>query len=208
MSSQLLLVTQLPVQPDAVDQTAKAWEQVNAEHGGDALLYRSLERPVLLEVRAANGLAELDGLRPLWAAQWQALAPRLAGDFRRQVHEFVEAPRPTDAPFPDSPYLQLRRVEVRPPVFEDYRAWRERTIFEIVRASDASEVFLAYHSLLGADPGVLFVAGFSCEPEVHNAVYRTPAYEAILVQARENFIVTDIGGDAGLFLETYARIGS
>ncbi|MFJ1751576.1 hypothetical protein [Kitasatospora sp. NPDC088134] len=206
MSAQLLLVTQVPVQADAADQAVKAWQRLNAEHGAVAQLYRSTERGTLLELRALDGLDQVPALHAEWAAQWQALAPYLAGDFRRQLQEFVEAPKPTALALPDNPFVQLRRVEVKPPVIADYLAWRDRTIFEVVRGAEESETFLAYHSLLSTEPGVLFVAGFSVEPAVHNAVFRTPHYEEILVQARENYIVTDTGGDAGLFLETYARI--
>lgn len=205
MSAQLLLATQVPVQNSAADQAVKIWQQLNDDNGGTAQLYRSLDRDMLLELRALDSLDELPALQGQWSALWQALAPHLAGDFRRQVQEFVEAPKPTGLALPDSPYVQLRRVEVKPPVIADYRAWRDRTIFEVVRGAEESEIFVAYHSLLSTEPGVLFVAGFSVAPEVHNAVFRTPHYEEILVQARENYIVTDIGGDAGLFLETYAR---
>ncbi|MCX4746048.1 hypothetical protein OG455_11035 [Kitasatospora sp. NBC_01287] len=206
MSTQLLLVTQVAVEKQSAEQAVKAWQQLNIDAGATAQLYRSLDRDTLLELRALKGLAELPALRNEWAALWDTLAPFLAGDFRRQLQEFVEAPKPTELELPDTTYVQLRRVEVKPPVIADYRAWRERTIFETVRAADESEIFLAYHSLMSTEPGVLFVAGFNGSPEVHNAVFRTPEYEAILVQARDNYIVTHTGGDAGLFLETFARV--
>ncbi|WP_354641717.1 hypothetical protein [Kitasatospora camelliae] len=203
MSANLLLVTEVNVRPEALDQAAKAWAELTA--GSPAQLYRSLEDSALLELRPLDSLTDLAALHEEWQQLFTATAPHLAGDFRRQVQEFVEAPKDTDLALPDTAHVQLRRVEVKPPVLADYRAWRDRTIFETVRNAPESEVFLAYHSLLSTEPGVLFVAGFSGDPAVHNAVFRTPEYEAILVQARDNYIVPQ-GGDRGLFLKTYARI--
>ncbi|MEV6838813.1 hypothetical protein AB0N17_30585 [Streptomyces sp. NPDC051133] len=205
MSAPLLLVTEAPVQPDQLDRAVKGWLEFQADRPDGRRLYRSLEDHCLLELRPLTRLEELATLREEAAALWDALAPTLAGDLRRQVHDFVEAVKDTADPLPGTPYVQLRRVEVRPPVIDGYRGWRERTIFETVRAAPESEVFLAYHSLLSTEPGVLFVAGFSVPPAQHNAVFRTPGYEAILTEVREKYIVTR-GGDQGLFTKTYARI--
>ncbi|MEV6113652.1 hypothetical protein AB0L59_14320 [Streptomyces sp. NPDC052109] len=207
MSAPLLIVTEAPVRPEAAEQAAKEWLGLHARRPSGAQLYRSVEgADALLELRPLDDLNQLPALREEWREQWDAVAPHLAGDFRRQVQEFVEAPKDIDTPLPATPYVQLRRVEVKPPVLDEYRAWRDRTIFETVRGADESEVWLAYHSLLSTDAGVLFVAGFSCEPERHNGIYKTPAYEAILEEVREKYIVP-VGGEGGLFTKTYARIG-
>ncbi|TGA95330.1 hypothetical protein [Streptomyces sp. MZ04] len=207
MSARLLLVTEVPVQEDAFDQAVKSWQELHAQRPAGHHLYRSLEGHTLLELRPLADLGELAAFQEESQAQWQALAPSLAGDFHRHVHEFVEAPKDCAEELPDTPYIQLRRVEVKPPVIAEYRAWRDRTIFATVHAADESEVFLAYHSLLSTEPGVLFVAGFSVDPARHNAVFKTPAYEAILEEVREKYIIPQ-GGEGGLYTKTYARIGA
>lgn len=207
MSTALLLVTEVPVRDDMSDQAVKSWQELHARRPAGRRLYRSLEDNTLLELAPLTGPAELATIQQDSRAQWEALADTLAGDFQRHVHEFVEAPKDCAEDLPDTPYIQLRRVEVKPPVLAEYRAWRDRTIFETVRSADESEVFLAYHSLLSTEPGVLFVAGFSVDPAQHNAVFRTPSYEAILEEVREKYIIPQ-GGEGGLYTKTYARIGA
>lgn len=204
MPTPLLLVTEAPVTADRFDSAVATWSR-HLDRPAGARLYRSLESSALLELRPLDSLADLETLRPAWSKLWTDLAPELSADVHRQVVEFVEAPKNTDEALPTTPYVQLRRVEVRPPVLDEYRAWRDRTIFETVRAADESEVFLAYHSLLSTEPGVLFVAGFSVAPAVHNAVFKTPAYEAILTEVREKYIIAE-GGEGGLHTTTYSLV--
>ena len=130
-----------------------------------------------------------------------SIAPALVGDFRRQVVDFVEAPKDTDAPLPSTPYIQLRHVEVKPQMYEAYREWRERTIFDVVRTHDEIEVFLAYHSLLSTEPGVLFLSGFRVDPKEYLAVFASPAYQEIVKQAGDTYIT-----DRGLYTRIYARV--
>ncbi|MEU9009331.1 hypothetical protein AB0D12_05995 [Streptomyces sp. NPDC048479] len=82
-----------------------------------------------------------------------------------------------------------------------YREWRDRTIFDVVRTHDEVEVFLAYHSLLSTEPGVLFVSGFSVEPDVYQAVFTSPRYQDIVKQAGDTYIT-----DRGLYTRIYARV--
>ncbi|WP_255955368.1 hypothetical protein [Streptomyces odontomachi] len=205
MSATLLLVTEVPVRESEADSAVKNWQEVHARHQDGRALYRSIDDRTLLELRPLTGDDDIAGLQDDARELWDALSPLLAGDFRRHLYSFVEAPKGCASALPDTPYVQLRRVEVKPPVISEYRAWRDRTIFEVVREADESEVFLAYHSLLSSEPGVLFVAGFSVDPARHNGVYETPAYDAILAEVRQKYIIPQ-GGDAGLYLKTYARI--
>ncbi|MET7570701.1 hypothetical protein ABZT04_19705 [Streptomyces sp. NPDC005492] len=205
MSTRLLLVTEVPVQEAESDSAVKNWLELHARYQDGRTLYRSLEDDALLELRPLSGDEDLSRFQRDAREQWEAVSPFVAGDFRRHVHEFVEAPKDCAGALPETPYVQLRRVEVKPPVLEEYREWRNRTIFETVRNSEESEVFLAYHSLLSTEPGVLFVAGFSVDPVRHNGVFRTPAYEAILTEVREKYIIPQ-GGEGGLYTKTYARV--
>jgi len=201
MSRDLLVVSEVDVRPADVDAAVRTWR---AHLAGVAQLYRSVVGTSLLELLPVDRLRDIVGLRGYWRGLWDILAPALAGDFRRQVHEFVEAPKDVPTPLQDTPYVQLRRVEVKPPVIHRYREWRERTIFETVRQAPEVEAFLTYHSVLSAEPGVLFVSGFS-DPDKHDAVFQTPEYAEILRQARENYIVV-AGGDRGLFTRSYQRV--
>ena len=81
-------------------------------------------------------------------------APQLVGDFRRQVLEFVEAPKPVAEELPDTPFVELRHVEVRPPAYHAYRVWRDRTIFATVRKAPEVEAFVAYHSVVSTRPEI------------------------------------------------------
>ncbi|AKG44206.1 hypothetical protein SXIM_28220 [Streptomyces xiamenensis] len=200
MSAPLLLVTEVPVLTDAVDKAAETWSAHPTAPG--SALFRSLDgEGLLVELTPLTGTDDIAEHADAHRAAADALAPLLAGDFRRQVVAFVEAPKDTDDPLPATPYLQLRHVEVKPPVYDGYRAWRERTIFEVVREHAEVEVFLAYHSLLSTEPGVLFVSGFSVEPDTYQAVFTSPAYQEIVRQAGDTYIT-----DRGLYTRIYARV--
>lgn len=203
MAANLLLTTE--VRPDAASaaQAIAEWTRLRAETGSGSSLYRSIVDDTLLELTALTDLADLDKERAFFATLFTGLAPFVTGDFRRQVLEFVEAPKGTDALLPDTPYIQLRHIEVPPVVSGAYRQWRERTIFEVIRRAPAVEVFLAYHSLLSTEPGVMFVSGFRVEPDQYAAVFATEEYQDIVREAGSSYIS---GGERGLYTKIYRRI--
>jgi hypothetical protein len=157
----------------------------------------------VLELAPLHSLAQLDELTPKWRAQATALAPLSAGDVRRQVLEFVEAPKPVPGELPETPHIQLRHVEVKPPVMQDYLEWRVGTIFAEVGKSERVEAFLAYHSLLTTAPGVMFVSGFSCAPEDYLPTFASERYAKIARQAHPRFVT-----DEGLYTRIYRRVDS
>lgn len=196
MTSSLLLATEIPVAGQSAADAVKALRDT-----GSGTLYEGLEHPAILELTpvadAAALAAPLARLRELR----KPLAPLQTGDFRTQVLEFVAAPKPVDRDLPDTPYVQLRHVEVKPPVHEEYLAWREGTIFAEVRESAKIEAFLAYHSLVSTEPGVLFVAGFSCPPEEYLPTFASARYAEIARQAHPRFVT-----DEGLYTRIYRRV--
>jgi hypothetical protein len=200
MSSPLLLVTEIPVGEHAVEALA-AWLDRPTAPG--SVFYRGLEAPALLELTPLDGLAELAGLDEQWRQQAKALAPLVAGDVRRQVLQFVEAPKPAPAglALPDTPYVQLRHVEVKPPVYEEYLTWRDGTIFDVVRTTEQVETFLAYHSLMSTEPGVMFVSGFSCAPEEYLPAFSSQRYGEIARHAHSRFVTEE-----GLYTRLYRRV--
>jgi hypothetical protein len=200
MSSPLLLVTEIPVGDDAAEAIA-VWQDRPTAPG--SVFYQGLEAATLLELTPLDGLTELAGLEEHWRQQAKALAGLVVGDVRRQVLRFVEAPKPAPAgaALPDTPYVQLRHVEVKPPVHEEYLAWRDGTIFDVVRTTEQVETFLAYHSLLSTEPGVMFVSGFSCAPEEYLPAFSSERYGEIARHAHARFVTEE-----GLYTRLYRRV--
>jgi hypothetical protein len=204
MSATVLLVTELPVAAEQRDRAVEAWsEHLLASPGKDRVLYRCLEADTLLELRVLDGLDAIDAAEVDFDLLWSAVGPYAAGDFRRQVVRFVEAPKEPGTDLPQAPYVQLRYVEVKPPAYEAYRAWREETIFAVVRESDEVESFSAYHTVVSTQPGVLFVSGFSVPVEEYLAPFTNERYKEIVAQAGDRYIT---GGPGGLYTRCYERV--
>ncbi|MFE6228165.1 hypothetical protein [Streptomyces sp. NPDC057854] len=204
MSASLIVTSELSVKPDRADEAAAAWLRLHADAPArDRALYRGLDGTSLLEFTALSAVADVEALRPEWQRQFEGLAAYAEGDFSRELLEFVEAPKPTDRELPQTRYVQMRHVEVKPGQYQAYRAWREATIFDVVRGHDDAEVFLAYHSLLSSAPGVMFVSGFDCPPEQYNTAFTSPRYQEIVQQAGDRYIT---GGDRGLYTKFYERV--
>jgi len=204
MTSPLLLVTEVPVDQEAIHEAVAAWQRwVTAADGSRSILYEGVETPTVLELTPLTALSDLTVLTGRWRDLGRALAPLSTGDVRRQVLEFVDAPKPAADELPDTPYVQLRHVEVKPPVHEDYLAWRPGTIFAEVLKSERIETFLAYHSLVSTDPGVMFVSGFSCEPDEYLPTFDSERYAEIARQAHPRFVTDD-----GLYTRIYRRVSA
>ena len=91
MTSPLLLVTEVPVGPDAIGPALTA---LRRQPPAGAVHYLGAEASTVLELAPLRNLAQLDELTPRWSALAAELAPLSVGDIRRQVLEFVEAPKP------------------------------------------------------------------------------------------------------------------
>lgn len=206
MSAKALLITELTPKAGASQRVAAAWAKLpNPKGVSQRAIYESLDGSAVLELCALDHVADAATLEPYWTLEWETLGPDLASDFRRQLLAFVEAPKDTPHPLPVTPYVQLRHVEVPPDRFADYRAWRDRTIFEVVRTAPEVEVFLAYHSVLSTEPGVMFVSGFSGPVDAYSAIFNSPRYQGIVREAGDQFIT---GGDRGLYTRIYRRLGA
>ncbi len=197
-----LLVTEAPVEPERAADAIAAWqEQASTAAGVRGVLYRSTEASTILELTPLPSLEQLSEPTERWRDLLKTARPLLSGDLRRQVLEFVEAPKPAADQLPDTPYIQLRHVEVKPPVYEEYLEWRKGTIFAEVAKSERIETFLAYHSLVSTEPGVMFVAGFSCEPDEYLPTFASERYAEIARQAHPRFVT-----DQGLYTRIYRRV--
>ena len=206
MSTPVLLITELTPKAGAAKQLSSAWAALpQPKNIVQRRIYEALDGSTVLELSALNTLGDLATLTPWYEAAWAKLGPDMASDFRRQLLTFVEAPKNTPEPLPSTPYVQLRHVEVPPSNFADYRAWRERTIFDVVRSAPQVEVFLAYHSVLSTEPGVMFVAGFSGPVDDYSAVFNSPRYQQIVREAGNQYIT---GGDRGLYTRIYRHVAT
>lgn len=204
MSSKIIIASEIQALPGRQSSLAAAWAQVASRMPAErSELYACTEGNSVLQLIALDELDSVSSFHATWREEWQALAPDAASDFNRQVFEFVEAPKDCAEPLPRTPWLQLRHVEVPPAVHADYRAWRDRTIFDVVRHAPEVETFLAYHSVISSEPGVMFFSGFSCELEAYQSVFQSERYVDIVRQAGSRFIT---GGDRGLYTRFYRRM--
>ncbi|WEE75413.1 hypothetical protein LZ683_14585 [Comamonas testosteroni] len=206
MSTKHLLITEITPKEGRSQAIAREWSRLPMPQGVvERAVFLALDGSTVLELSALSSLDCVESLALSWDQVWIRLGADLASDFRRQLLTFVEAPKDTPQALPTTPYLQLRHVEVPPGRFGEYRAWRERTIFDVVRKSPAVEQFSAYHSLISSEPGVMFLSGFSVEPDAYAATFSSPRYQQIVQEAGDNFIT---GGERGLYTKSYLRVAS
>jgi hypothetical protein len=205
MPSNLIILTEVPVAAEHLDKAAATWQQHLDDHAqADHQLYRNLQADTLLELTAVTDeLAELAALRQSWKELWPQLSDYLTGDYRRQLLHHVQSPKPSTGSLPAGTYLQLRHIEVPPSVYQEYRAWREETIFDVVRNAGEIQSFDAYHSVFSTEPGVMFVSSFDTTLPEYEAVFQSPRYQQIVQQAGDRYIV---GGDRGLYTTIYQRL--
>lgn len=197
MAAHSVLVSRFPLVPNAGQLLAPEL----VDDAGTRYLF-DLEQQELLQLRAFDSPADFAASTDVLAADLERFAVHMNADVKRELLTFVEAPKPTDSALPQTDYVQLRHVEVPPARHAAYRAWREETIFEVVRENDEVEVFLAYHSLVSSQPGVMFISGFSGPVPEYRAVFENEAYREIVRQAGDQYIT---GGPGGLYTRIYQR---
>lgn len=196
MPSTYLMILRYPVKHDAAIPAGFADDDVTRHFWSD-------DQNELLQLRAFDDVSDLPDILAAADANREALVPLLAGDVRRELLELVEPVKNASSALPQTPHVQLRHVEVVPARMADYRAWREATIFDVVRSHDEVESFAAYHSLISGVPGVMFVSGFSCPVDRYAAVFSSDRYKTIVQEAGENYIT---GGTDGLYTRIYSRL--
>lgn len=197
MAANIVLVSRFPIEPGTVPSLR---DLLNDDSKTRYLI--DVEQQEILQLRAykdlenfADNITNLDN-------DWQRFSGVMVGDVRRELLQYVEAPKPTDSLLPDTDYIQLRHVEVLPQRMQAYRRWREETIFDVVRRNDEVDTFLAYHSLISGQPGVMFIAGFSGDPAAYQQVFSSSRYKDIVQQAGTSYIT---GGNDGLYTRLYVR---
>jgi hypothetical protein len=197
MPTELLLISRYPTKPGAASSLAAV---LKPTVDGRTLVALDADEVVTLE--QLDAAEALDALRERLGPVAADFAHHLSGDIRREILDFVEAPKTGGSMLPDTPYIQLRHVEVNPDEHAAYLIWRDETIFEVVRNADAVESFVAFHSVVSGQPGVMFVSGFSVDPPTYSAVFSSERYSTIVQQAGDRFIT---GGTSGLYTKIYAE---
>ena len=109
MPAELLMVSRFPTKPGTAEALASVLEDVV-----DGRVFVGLESDEVLAVEAMKSDLDLAGVRARFADVARDFAQYLSGDIRREILDFVEAPKSCAGPLPETPYLQLRHVEVKP----------------------------------------------------------------------------------------------
>ncbi len=152
-------------------------------------LYVSEQEEDILEIFAVTSLFNLNDIVKERNAQLgKTLNKYLNSDYKRQVLALKEIVKPQRMSLPDYQYLQLRNIEVPLHRLEEYHTWREQTIFKYVKTQPGVESFVAYHSVISTNPGVLFLSGFSGDIEQYLSQFTKPEYQEIIKQAGDRFI--------------------
>lgn len=131
-----------------------------------------------------------------------ALKDLMTSDWSRQVLEYVTSAKSGGVPLEESRFVQLRYIEVPRRVYGEYSDWRENTIFAHVRGQKEIESFHAYHTVVSTEPGVMFLAGFSCSEDEYRRCFENPHYQAIVKEAGSRFIRDGVNG---LYTRIYQR---
>ncbi|MCX7121992.1 MAG: hypothetical protein NTZ67_09540 [Gammaproteobacteria bacterium] len=197
-----LLTTEVSFEKENKEQLISAWQKKLTK---DTKLYLAENSNSLLALQALHDLTQLtDLLKSDFFNKFKADTKHfLRSDLRQELLVFVENIVPQENSLPAGEYLQLRHIEVPLNVYEDYAAWRKETIFKHVKQLKNIDSFVAYHSVLSNQPGVMFVSSFSCAPEDYLAGFKTEAYQEIIKQAGDRFIS---GGKNGLYTTIYKEI--
>ncbi|MEP3298383.1 MAG: hypothetical protein ABJO27_18225 [Pseudoruegeria sp.] len=195
MPAKLLMITRYPVKSDKLSDFASYLAKNSA-----GKILEALDDDEVLELLTVSDDASFVDYSLADQSVFQAQGSALRGDVRRELVSFVEAPKNTDNLIPDTTYIQLRHVEVKPDQMKAYRQWRDETIFDVVRTNDEVEVFLAYHSVISNQPGVMFISGFSGNVEQYASVFNSDRYKQIVQEAGDQYIT---GGTDGLYTKIY-----
>lgn len=152
MSAKYVLITRFPLKNHTDTEQFKA-----LQNSVDKKYFLSDEPGIneLLELRAFDNIAAIAPYEAELETAFHTFAKDLASDVRRELVKFVEAPIDSANPLPETEYIQLRHVEVPAENYNQYRHWREETIFNVVRDNkDKITSFGAYHSLISGQLGV------------------------------------------------------
>ncbi|MDP5211011.1 hypothetical protein [Microbulbifer sp. 2205BS26-8] len=207
MESKLVVCNEIIVDPARSEVAWDAWKHQKYEVGTKKIkrvAYRCEDEPArFLELISIDDISELSEIIKLKDQLPDFFYSYLKSDWHQQVVELLDVVRPTGELLPTDKKLQLRYIEVPLSVFDEYREWRENTIYDVVKNSDSINGFLAYQSVFSTKPGVLFMSTFEGNTKDYmKQNFLTERYQGIVKEAGDRYIV---GGKDGLFARVYAR---
>ncbi|MBS1207367.1 MAG: hypothetical protein H6R25_4266 [Proteobacteria bacterium] len=198
MSSNYVLVSRFPLKNNIPGNTFSSLKNTESKR------YYFCEEPgvnELLELRSFNDIKEISWVEEEIDSMFHNFADVLSADIRRELLKFVESPIDNKNDLPETQYIQLRHVEVPAHNYQQYRQWRDETIFNVVRDNkDKIESFEAFHSLISGVPGVMFISAFNGNKEAYKEPFTNARYQEIIQQAGDNYIT---GGNEGLYTRIY-----
>lgn len=201
-SASYLLRSRIAVSPAHALTVGETMARRDRADGRAHATFVALDQDEVLELTAFEALSDLPSVLADRADAERSVTPWLTGEWRHDILGHVEDVIGGPGAITAAPMVEMRHIEVPPPVYPEYRGWREQTIYQAVRNRPEIDCFRSYQSVLSTQPGVMFVVGFSAETEAYWDVYRTPEYRAILDQAGSRYIAN---GLSGLECKTYAR---
>ncbi|MDI3440758.1 hypothetical protein QLG07_14920 [Erwinia sp. V90_4] len=198
MSSKYVLLSRLPLK---IDTSEKCFYSL--KNSGSTRYYFCEEQGVneLLELRGFHDIKEISLVEEEMESMFYRFSDHLSADIRRELLKFVESPINSKKDLPETNYIQLRHVEVPAHSYQQYRFWRDESIFNIVKDNnDKIESFEAFHSLISGVPGVMFISSFNGDKGGYEEIFTNPRYQEIIKQAGDNYIT---GGNKGLYTRMY-----
>ncbi|MFI8417110.1 hypothetical protein ACQKDS_11770 [Serratia sp. NPDC078593] len=201
MSANYVLITRFPLKEN-VDKTQ--FKALATSEVGKYFVSDEQGINELLELRPYQSIAEIAEHEQELESVFHTFSKELAGDVRRELVKFVEAPIDSTDKVPATEYVQLRHVEVPAENYSQYRHWREETIFNVVRDNkDKITSFEAYHSLISGQPGVMFISAFNGDKAAYKEAFTNARYQTIIQQAGDSYIT---GGNDGLYTRIYRSV--
>jgi hypothetical protein len=167
--------------------------------------FAALETDDVMELTSMRSLDELSSVLADRVDVERSVHPWLAGEWRHEILGHVEDVIGGGAALISSNLIEMRHIEVPPPVYAEYRNWRERTIYQAVQRRPEIDDFRSYQSVLSARPGVMFIVGSSVDVDQYRDVYRSAEYVEILKEAGSRYIANGLAGlDCHIFLRKRA----
>ncbi|RPH30243.1 hypothetical protein EHN07_03840 [Buttiauxella warmboldiae] len=198
MSSNYVLVSRFPLKNNISTDIFSSLKSTERKR------YYFCEEPGVnefLELRSFNDIKEISWVEEEIYSMFHNFADVLSADIRRELLKFVESPIDNENDLPETQYIQLRHVEVPAHNYQQYRQWRDETIFNVVRDNkDKIQSFEAFHSLISGVPGVMFISAFNGNKEDYKKPFTNARYQEIIQQAGDNYIT---GGNEGLYTRIY-----
>jgi hypothetical protein len=201
-SSKDILINEYKANSENWRAIADSLNIIGQEKSDSRVIYFALDFSAVIEIKAIKSFSEISSILNDSKKSTDLIKDGLMCDIRRQILTLVEVIKDQDQLVPNTDYLQLRHIEVPLSVYDEYLIWRQRTIFSHVKKQSTIQSFVAYHSLISTEPGVMFLSGFNGNINDYQAGFDSKEYKEIVKEAGTKYIA---GGERGLYTTLYQR---